>query len=66
MTMDRTVREHIRTLEDRLQTLNAQLMQEARVVKRNRLETELRAVESALNLYRSALEIENRIISQNG
>lgn len=64
--MERTVGEHIRTLEERLELLSAQIMQENHVAKRNQLESELRAVQSALTLYRSALDIENRILNQNG
>ena len=59
--MDRTVREHLQELEQRLLSLNARIMEENDDRARNELQTELRAVESALALYRSALEIESRI-----
>jgi hypothetical protein len=60
-TMDRPVGEHIKNLEQRQLLLSAWLMNEDDSVERNRLESELRAVESALALYRSALEVEHRI-----
>ncbi len=63
--MDRTVGEHIRILEERLDILSSQLMQEKQVAKRNQLEAELRAVQSALALYRSAVETEKKVFEQN-
>ena len=60
--MDRTVGQHIQTLEQKLNLLNARIMDESDRAKRNQLESELRAVESALTLYRSALEVEERIL----
>ena len=59
--MDKPLGEHIGTLERKLNLLSAQIMEENDTAKRNKLESELRAVESALTLYRSAFEIENRI-----
>lgn len=59
--MDRTVREHIQILEAKRSLLSGRIMDERDRTKRNQLETELRAVESALTLYRSAIEIESRI-----
>jgi hypothetical protein len=46
--------------------LTAQLMDEepGKVKSRGELEAELRAVESALTLYRSAFEIEARLVAQ--
>lgn len=61
--MDRTVRQHIERLEQRLGILNSRIIKEPGTAKRNQLEAELRAVESALALYRSALEVESRIIA---
>jgi hypothetical protein len=63
--VDRTVGEHIRTLEERLNLLSGWIMDENDTAKRNQLEAELRAVQSALTLYRSALEIENRVLAQD-
>jgi len=58
--MHRTLAEHIRGLEQRINSITAQIMQEDNPEKRNCLESELRAVESAITQYRSAFEIENR------
>ena len=60
--MDRTVGQHMQGLEQKLNLLNARIMDENDRAKRNQLESELRAVESALTLYRSALEAEERIV----
>lgn len=62
--MNRTVGEHIQTLEQKRNLLSGRIMEERDRAKRNQLETELRAVESALILFRSALEIEGRATSQ--
>lgn len=59
--MNRTLAEHIQSLEQRLNLISARIMQEDNPVKRNYLESELRAVESALTQYRSAFEIESRL-----
>lgn len=60
-TMNQSLAEHIQSLEERLNLISARIMQEDNPVKRNYLESELRAVESALTQYRSAFEIENRL-----
>jgi hypothetical protein len=64
--MDRTLRQHIEDLQQKLQVLTAQLMDEepGKVKPRYELEAQLRAVESALTLYRSAFEIEARLLGQ--
>ena len=59
--MNRTLAEHIHRLEQRLNLVNARMMQEDNREKRNYLDSELRAIESALAQYRSAFEIENRL-----
>jgi len=56
--MQRTLAEHIRALEQKLNGLSSQFMQENDTSKRNQIESELRAVETALAHYRSAYEIE--------
>ena len=61
--MDRTVGQHMQALEQKLNLLNIRIMDENDRAKRNQLESELRAVESALTLYRSALEVEERILN---
>jgi len=58
--MNRTVAEHIQSLEEQRSALSARIMEQNDKTKRNQLERELRAVESALTLYRSALEVEAR------
>jgi hypothetical protein len=60
--MDRTVGQHMQILEQKVNLLTARIMDENDRVKRNQLESELRAVESALTLYRSALQAEERIV----
>ncbi|HET7206879.1 MAG TPA: hypothetical protein VFI95_09910 [Terriglobales bacterium] len=60
--MHRTVGEHIEILEQKRARLSGQIMEESDTAKRNQLEAELRAVESAITLFRSALEIESRIV----
>ena len=59
--MQRALGEHIRTLEQRLNTLSSLVMQENRTHRRNQLESELRAVESALAHYRLAFDLESSI-----
>jgi hypothetical protein len=61
--MDTTVREHMRRMEQKRDLLNTQIMEECDAEKRNRLETDLRAVESALK-YRDALDTERRLLQQ--
>jgi hypothetical protein len=62
--MDTTVREHMRRMEQKRDLLNTQIMEESDAEKRNRLETDLRAVESALKYYRDALDTERRVLQQ--
>ena len=58
--MDKTVREHIQALEEKRNLLSEQVMDESNAGRRNELETELRAVQSALSFYHDALETERR------
>ena len=58
--MDKTVREHIQGLEQKRNELSQQLMDESNRGRRNELETQLRAVQSALRFYHDALETERR------
>ena len=61
--MDRSLREHIATLEQRLQALNKELMESTRTrAERNRIESEIRLAEMALTYYRKALELEKQIL----
>ena len=59
--MDRTVREHITALHERLNALSAQLMEEADREKRNALEAEIRAANLALGYFNAALESEKKL-----
>jgi hypothetical protein len=54
--MDRTVREHIESLQARLNALNVALMTgQKSLVERNRIESEIRAVTMALEYFHAAL-----------
>jgi uncharacterized protein YigA (DUF484 family) len=65
--MDRTLREHISHLETRLQELSAQIMENQRTqIDRNRIESEIRATQSALTYYRKALELERHLGGETG
>ena len=64
--MNRTLAEHIGSLETKLNSISTQIMQENDTHKRNHLESELRAVEAALAHYRSALAIESRLTAGLG
>lgn len=67
--MDRTLREHISFLESRVHQFNRELMENHHNLReRNRIESEIRAAETALEFYRAAREIENRLTntSENG
>ena len=59
--MDRRVRDHIKDLEQRRDLLNARITDESDAEQRKQVQTELRAVESILKLYRDALETERRL-----
>jgi hypothetical protein len=63
--MDRTLREHIDGLEQKLRVLTTQMMEEKAGDLRahDELVVELRAIESALTLYRSAFEVESRVLN---
>ena len=60
--MDRPLREHIASLEERLQRLNAAIMEnQTSRAERNRIEAEIRAVNLALTHFRSAVELERQL-----
>jgi hypothetical protein len=63
--MERTLAEHIGALEQRLNALSSLVMQESCTQKRNQLESELRAVESALAHYRLAFGLESSISTRS-
>jgi uncharacterized protein (DUF3084 family) len=58
-SMDRTLREHISELEQRIRDLNTKSMEnQLTQTERNRVESELRVAQQALNFYREGLELE--------
>ena len=60
--MDQPLQLHITHLEQRLNSLNQELMDETRTqAERNRVESEIRTVQMALSYYRKALELEKQI-----
>jgi len=59
--MKQSVQQHLQKLEQRLTVISGSVMLEQDKSKRNQLEAELRAIESAIAHYRSALEIESRV-----
>ncbi len=60
--MDLTVREHIRRLQQRLEALNEEIMRpDLSLQQRNRLETDIRVANLALDHYRAALENEQEV-----
>jgi len=62
--MDRTLRQHINHLEERIKHLSDELMDERRTqVERNRIQAEIRVAELALTHYRTALALEGEITS---
>jgi len=61
--MDKPVGEHIRVLEEKRKELATEIMNTISKAKRNKLETQLSAVESAVALYLSALETEKRALA---
>ncbi|HZR65184.1 MAG TPA: hypothetical protein VFA85_08560 [Terriglobales bacterium] len=63
--MDKPVGEHIRVLEEKRKELATEIMNTITNGKLNKLETRLSAVESALALYRSALETEKRALADS-
>ena len=60
--MDRPLREHISSLEERLLRLNAAMMEsDTSRTERNRIEAEIRAVNLALTHFRAAVELERQL-----
>ena len=57
--MDRTIREHISELEQRIEKLNMRCMEnDLKQTERNRIESEIRVAQQALNFYREGLQLE--------
>lgn len=63
--MGTTIRDLIERLERRRDLLNAQIMEETNGEKRNRFESEIRAVESALKFHQETLETTRRVAEWN-
>jgi hypothetical protein len=59
--MDRTLREHITKLEQRVKFLSEQLMDTQDPTARNRMEADIRAANLALTHYRAALQVEESL-----
>ncbi len=60
--MDLTLGQHIRRLQHRLEALNEEIMRTGiSLEQRNKIESDIRAVNLALDHYRAALEIEQSI-----
>ncbi len=60
--MDLTLREHTRRLQQRLHALSEEIMRgDLSQAQRNKLEGDIRAINLALEHYRAALEIEQKV-----
>ena len=59
--MDLTVREHIAALEARINALASKLVNEKAWAKRNVIESEIRAAQTALAYYLAALDLESTL-----
>ncbi len=60
--MQRTLKEHIDSLEQFIRQCSDDLMQQEDVRLRNELETKIRAAETALAQYRAALKAEQSLV----
>jgi hypothetical protein len=60
--VDRTLRNHISGLEKRLKRLNLEIMEkDLSRAERNRIESEIRAVNLVLQYFRTAFELEQQL-----
>ena len=59
--MDRTLRQHISHLEERIKSLNHELMESSTQAERNVIKAEIRVAELALTHYRTALSLEDEL-----
>jgi len=60
--MDKPVKQHIAELERRIQLLSHEMMHNHKTRRqRNRIESELRVVQQALELYRKAIELKGEL-----
>ena len=62
LKMDKPLRQHIFELERRIQQLSQEVMQNRKTrSERNRLETELRVAQQALEFYQRAIKLEGQL-----
>ena len=60
--MDKPVRQHIVELERRIHYLSQEMMRNQKTrTERNRMETELRVAQQALEFYKKAIELEGQL-----
>ena len=60
--MERTLGEHVTSLQNRIQSLRKQLTDPTRTeIEGNRIQTEIQVAELALGYYRKAFELEREI-----
>lgn len=60
--MDKSLRQHIIELESRIHLLSEEVMQNQKTLReRNRIETELRVAQQALELYQQAIQLEEQL-----
>jgi len=65
--MDKPLRQHITELESRIHLLSQEMMQNQKTLpERNRLETELRVAQQALELYQRAIQLEGQLQRPDG
>src|SRR5438876_8002098 len=64
LAMDVSVREHLQKLERRLQLLSQEIMENASLDERNKLEAEIRAANLAIAHYKAALKLEESLSNQ--
>ena len=61
-TLERSVREHLSRLQQRIQDLNLRIMENwCTKMESNRIEAEIRAARLAIDHYRKALELERQL-----
>ena len=60
--MERSVREHLQRLDERLQLLSQQIIENRSLEQRNKLEAGIRAANLAIAHYKAALELEHNLV----
>jgi hypothetical protein len=62
--MDKTVGEHIRELETRRQQLRDETMKDGlSLVRKNDIDSDIRAIDLAISYFRAALETKQQVMS---